>query len=56
MKSTDRILTKRGRLPASHIATLQRFNNQNCSSHKKQTKDNIVHINIFLEIALLLKI
>lgn len=56
IKSTDVALIKKGRLPASSVTTLQRFNYQNWSMHKKQTKDNTVHIPIFLEIALLLKI
>lgn len=54
IKSTNVALIKKGRLPASSVTTLQRFNYQNQSMHKNQT--NTVHIHIFLEIALLLKI
>lgn len=56
MKSTDVTLTQKGRLPASNVTTVQKFKYQNCSTHKNQTKDNIAHINIFLEIAVLLKV
>lgn len=56
MKSTDVTLTQEGRLPANNVTIVQKFKYQNCSTHKNQTKDNIVHINIFLELAVLLKI
>lgn len=56
IESTDVILTKKGRLPASNVTTLQKFDYQNCRTHKTQTKGNIVHVSIFLETALILKI
>lgn len=54
INSTDVALIKKGRLPASNVTTLQRFNYQNWNIHENQT--NTVHIEIFTEITLLLKI